>query len=122
MKLVRSRGLVKVSRTKLLLLVIVRAKLNNSTAAFSQNILKAVIILIKSCERRLILPLTNGQCLLVFLFCFFFLQSKGHHFVSTHYTSMTFCNHCSGLLWGIGDQGYQCSSTSTKPFLMFKHA
>jgi len=61
MKLVRSRGLVKVSRTKLLLLVIVRAKLNNSTAAFSQNILKAVIILIKSCERRLILPLTNGQ-------------------------------------------------------------
>ncbi|XP_020614019.1 rho guanine nucleotide exchange factor 11-like isoform X3 [Orbicella faveolata] len=37
-------------------------------------------------------------------------KSKGHHFVSTHYTSMTFCNHCSGLLWGIGDQGYQCST------------
>ncbi|XP_032229131.1 rho guanine nucleotide exchange factor 12 isoform X5 [Nematostella vectensis] len=34
---------------------------------------------------------------------------KGHHFVSTHYTSTTFCNHCSNLLWGIGDQGYQCS-------------
>lgn len=40
----------------------------------------------------------------------FISQSKGHHFVSTHYTSLTFCNHCNGLLWGIGDQGYQCSS------------
>ncbi|KAK2573471.1 Rho guanine nucleotide exchange factor 1 [Acropora cervicornis] len=37
-------------------------------------------------------------------------KSKGHHFVSTHYTSLTFCNHCNGLLWGIGDQGYQCST------------
>lgn len=35
---------------------------------------------------------------------------KGHHFVSTHYTSLTFCNHCNGLLWGIGDQGFQCST------------
>ncbi|XP_078379689.1 rho guanine nucleotide exchange factor 11-like isoform X2 [Oculina patagonica] len=35
---------------------------------------------------------------------------KGHHFVSTHYTSPTFCNHCSGLLWGIGDQGFLCST------------
>lgn len=35
---------------------------------------------------------------------------KGHHFNSTHYTSPTFCNHCNGLLWGIGDQGYQCST------------
>lgn len=37
-------------------------------------------------------------------------KNKGHHFVSTHYTSLTFCNHCNGLLWGIGDQGYQCST------------
>lgn len=35
---------------------------------------------------------------------------KGHHFLSTHYTSLTFCNHCNGLLWGIGDQGFQCST------------
>ncbi|XP_022109338.1 rho guanine nucleotide exchange factor 11-like isoform X2 [Acanthaster planci] len=33
---------------------------------------------------------------------------KGHQFVEMHYQSTVFCNHCSGLLWGIGFQGYQC--------------
>lgn len=37
-------------------------------------------------------------------------QMKGHHFVSTQYTTPTYCNHCGYLLWGAGDQGYQCSS------------
>jgi len=47
----------------------------------------------------------------MYVLCLFIITKiKGHHFVSTHYTSPTFCNHCNGLLWGIGDQGYQCSS------------
>ncbi|CAH1263214.1 ARHGEF12 [Branchiostoma lanceolatum] len=33
---------------------------------------------------------------------------KGHHFVPMHYTALAFCNHCGGVLWGIGNQGYQC--------------
>lgn len=48
-------------------------------------------------------------CLLI-AYYLYSCQIKGHHFVSTHYTSPTFCNHCSGLLWGIGDQGFLCSS------------
>ncbi|XP_066025356.1 rho guanine nucleotide exchange factor 11 isoform X2 [Pocillopora verrucosa] len=37
-------------------------------------------------------------------------KMKGHHFVSTQYTTPTYCNHCGYLLWGAGDQGYQCST------------
>ncbi|XP_022805907.1 rho guanine nucleotide exchange factor 11-like isoform X2 [Stylophora pistillata] len=37
-------------------------------------------------------------------------KMKGHHFVSTQYTTPTYCNHCGNLLWGAGDQGYQCST------------
>ncbi|XP_031567652.1 uncharacterized protein LOC116302491 [Actinia tenebrosa] len=36
-------------------------------------------------------------------------RAKNHHLVSTHYTNVTYCNKCFGLLWGIGDQGYQCT-------------
>ncbi|XP_071806265.1 rho guanine nucleotide exchange factor 11-like isoform X12 [Asterias amurensis] len=35
---------------------------------------------------------------------------KGHQFVEMHYQSTVFCNHCNGLLWGIGFQGYQCQN------------
>ncbi|PRD31172.1 UNVERIFIED_CONTAM: Rho guanine nucleotide exchange factor 11 [Trichonephila clavipes] len=35
---------------------------------------------------------------------------QGHHFVSEHYYSVTYCNHCQLIIWGIGYQGYQCQS------------
>jgi hypothetical protein len=33
---------------------------------------------------------------------------NGHEFVANHYHYPTFCDHCGGLLWGLGFQGYQC--------------
>ncbi|GFU54515.1 rho guanine nucleotide exchange factor 12 [Nephila pilipes] len=35
---------------------------------------------------------------------------QGHHFVSEHYYSVTYCNHCQLIIWGIGYQGYQCQN------------
>ncbi|GIY79629.1 rho guanine nucleotide exchange factor 11 [Caerostris extrusa] len=37
-------------------------------------------------------------------------NKKGHHFVSEHYYSVTYCNHCQLIIWGIGYQGYQCQN------------
>ncbi|XP_074653552.1 rho guanine nucleotide exchange factor 11-like [Tubulanus polymorphus] len=37
-------------------------------------------------------------------------MSNGHACQAQHYYVTTFCNHCSGLLWGIGYQGYQCTT------------
>jgi hypothetical protein len=42
---------------------------------------------------------------------------SGHNFCASHYHNVTFCNHCQGLIWGIGYQGYQCLSTSSRPIL-----
>eukprot|EP00117_Sycon_ciliatum_P019348 scpid10634/ scgid17567/ Rho guanine nucleotide exchange factor 1; Lbc&apos; Lymphoid blast crisis-like 2 len=33
---------------------------------------------------------------------------QGHHFLPTHYNSPVYCDHCSGLLWGLGYQGFTC--------------
>ncbi|XP_041372908.1 rho guanine nucleotide exchange factor 11-like isoform X4 [Gigantopelta aegis] len=33
---------------------------------------------------------------------------KGHQLTSQHYSSVTFCNQCRGLIWGVGYQGFQC--------------
>jgi hypothetical protein len=33
----------------------------------------------------------------------------GHHFVAHQYFTVTYCNHCQLIIWGIGPQGYQCS-------------
>eukprot|EP01137_Pigoraptor_chileana_P018918 Opistho-2@79167 len=35
---------------------------------------------------------------------------SNHQFVATHYNYPTFCDHCGDLLWGIGNQGYQCTA------------
>ncbi|XP_054710191.1 rho guanine nucleotide exchange factor 11-like [Uloborus diversus] len=35
---------------------------------------------------------------------------QGHHFVPEHYQSVTYCNHCQLIIWGVGDQGYQCQN------------
>ncbi|KAG8192162.1 hypothetical protein JTE90_027804 [Oedothorax gibbosus] len=35
---------------------------------------------------------------------------QGHHFVSEHYYSVTYCNHCQLIIWGVGYQGYQCQN------------
>ncbi|KFM79191.1 Rho guanine nucleotide exchange factor 11, partial [Stegodyphus mimosarum] len=35
---------------------------------------------------------------------------QGHHFVSQHYYSVTYCNHCQLIIWGVGYQGYQCQN------------
>ncbi|XP_034243741.1 rho guanine nucleotide exchange factor 12-like, partial [Thrips palmi] len=34
---------------------------------------------------------------------------RGHNFNAHQYYSVTFCNHCQNIIWGIGPQGYQCS-------------
>lgn len=36
--------------------------------------------------------------------------NKGHHFVAHQYFTVTYCNHCQLIIWGIGPQGYQCTS------------
>ena len=33
---------------------------------------------------------------------------NGHQFIGQAYTTITICNFCDKLLWGIGTQGYQC--------------
>ena len=38
------------------------------------------------------------------------LSVRGHHFVAHYYYTVTYCNHCQLIIWGIGPQGYQCSS------------
>ena len=35
---------------------------------------------------------------------------NGHQFQSITYNTITLCNFCDKLLWGIGPQGYQCQS------------
>ena len=35
---------------------------------------------------------------------------RGHQFTVQHYVATTRCNSCGGFLWGVGNQGYQCSS------------
>ncbi|XP_063236975.1 rho guanine nucleotide exchange factor 11-like isoform X2 [Bacillus rossius redtenbacheri] len=34
---------------------------------------------------------------------------RGHHFVLHQYYTVTYCNHCQLIIWGIGPQGYQCT-------------
>ncbi|ELU16616.1 hypothetical protein CAPTEDRAFT_220966 [Capitella teleta] len=36
------------------------------------------------------------------------VASNGHNFCASHYLTVTNCNQCQGLIWGIGYQGYQC--------------
>ncbi|XP_025425512.1 rho guanine nucleotide exchange factor 11-like isoform X3 [Sipha flava] len=36
--------------------------------------------------------------------------NKGHHFVAHQYFTVTYCNHCQLIIWGIGPQGYQCTN------------
>ncbi|XP_070547722.1 rho guanine nucleotide exchange factor 11-like isoform X9 [Ptychodera flava] len=38
------------------------------------------------------------------------IQVKGHHFILFHYQTLPYCNYCGELVWGIGNQGYQCQS------------
>ena len=38
------------------------------------------------------------------------LQKMGHMFQPQHYYTVTNCNHCQGVIWGIGAQGLQCMS------------
>lgn len=38
------------------------------------------------------------------------LTMKGHNFVLHQYYTVTYCNHCQLIIWGISPQGYQCTS------------
>ena len=42
------------------------------------------------------------------LCCFQGLSVKGHTFNPQQYLVSTLCGHCHGLLWGTGQQGFQC--------------
>lgn len=35
---------------------------------------------------------------------------QGHQFLPQHYHCVTYCNHCQLIIWGIGNQGYQCQN------------
>nr|XP_018910906.1 PREDICTED: rho guanine nucleotide exchange factor 11 isoform X3 [Bemisia tabaci] len=35
---------------------------------------------------------------------------RGHNFVAHQYYTVTYCNHCQLIIWGIGPQGYQCTN------------
>ncbi|KAG8266959.1 Rho guanyl-nucleotide exchange factor activity protein [Homalodisca vitripennis] len=37
------------------------------------------------------------------------VTARGHHFLAHQYYTVTYCNHCQLIIWGIGPQGYQCS-------------
>lgn len=37
---------------------------------------------------------------------------RGHNFVAHQYYIVTYCNHCHQIIWGIGPQGYKCTSKS----------
>ncbi|KAK3923698.1 Rho guanine nucleotide exchange factor 12, partial [Frankliniella fusca] len=34
---------------------------------------------------------------------------RGHNFNAHQYYTVTYCNHCQLIIWGIGPQGYQCT-------------
>ncbi|KAG8222209.1 hypothetical protein J437_LFUL001301 [Ladona fulva] len=38
------------------------------------------------------------------------LTIKGHNFVLHQYYTVTHCNHCGLIIWGISPQGYQCTN------------
>ncbi|XP_014249554.1 rho guanine nucleotide exchange factor 11 isoform X3 [Cimex lectularius] len=38
------------------------------------------------------------------------MTRKGHICVAYQYYTVTYCNHCQLIIWGIGPQGYQCSN------------
>ncbi|CAG0890291.1 unnamed protein product [Darwinula stevensoni] len=37
------------------------------------------------------------------------LSLLGHHFIPQQFSCVTYCNHCTCVIWGIGPQGYQCT-------------
>lgn len=46
---------------------------------------------------------------------------RNHQFVQQHYNIVTNCHHCQSVLFGVGNQGYQCQSkllTSNFVFLL----
>lgn len=36
--------------------------------------------------------------------------ARNHQFMAQQYLTATYCRSCQGVLWGIGNQGYQCVS------------
>jgi len=43
-----------------------------------------------------------------------------HSLILNTYTSFTYCNVCSKLLWGVAKQGYTCTSKLYKILIHFK--
>ena len=48
------------------------------------------------------MPLTEEEALVVG-------QKKGHEFQRKTFFQMTYCHHCTELLWGIKGQGLRCT-------------
>lgn len=38
------------------------------------------------------------------------VTTRGHQCVAYQYYTVTYCNHCQLIIWGIGPQGYQCTN------------
>lgn len=52
----------------------------------------------------------HNICILKFISSLFQQVYRDHHFIQQTYYSVTYCNHCGLIIWGIAPQGYQCNS------------
>ena len=48
-------------------------------------------------------------------------QKNNHLFMPMQYLTATLCHVCQGLLWGVGQQGFQCNGKQASFYLSCKY-